>query len=75
MALARRLSELRQGCSVLLLSEHRQLQEGQRNWLHKEYLRWADEIDKAVRELESGGNPSDTRSRIDGQMRELLIRS
>jgi hypothetical protein len=69
--LARRISELRQGCSALILAEHRPLSSEDRQWLVKICLEWATELDRRLGEIERGADPLQVRARTDETVREI----
>ena len=52
--LARRLGELRQGCSVLILSPHKPLSAQDRTWLVEKCRAWAAKLDAHLVSLEGG---------------------
>jgi hypothetical protein len=70
--LARRLLEFRQGCSTLILAEHRPLSPEDRRWLVKNCQEWAQEIDHELTDLEAGKNPAEIRRRADATVRQLV---
>jgi len=52
LGIAKRITEFRQGCSILMLSEHKPLMEADRKWLLRSCRRWADELDAHLADLE-----------------------
>lgn len=71
-ALARRIGELRQGCSMLIFAEHRPLDETERQWLVEKCRAWAAKLDQHLVALESGEDPLDVRGRADETVRKLV---
>jgi hypothetical protein len=69
--LARRISELRQGCSALILAEHQNLSSEDRHWLVRTCMEWAGQLDRRLGELESGDDPLKVRARVDDTVREI----
>jgi len=69
--LARRISELRQGCSALILAEHQPLSSEDRQWLVKTCREWATELDKRLGEIERSGDPLQVRATTDETVREI----
>jgi hypothetical protein len=52
--LAQRLNEFRQGCSTLILAEHRPLAAKDRQWLVEKCRAWAQKLNKHLADLEAG---------------------
>jgi hypothetical protein len=71
-ALAQRISELRQGCSTLILGKHQPLGETDRQWLLEKCRAWAAKLDQHLVALESGDDPADVRARADDTVRKLV---
>jgi hypothetical protein len=71
MQLAQRLGEFREGCSVLLLSEHRPLPEADRTWLKDRCQAWAKKIDSLLVRLEETGTVEETLEGTDTVVRQL----
>jgi len=69
--LARRIAELRQGCSALILAEHRPLSARDRQWLVRTCREWAGELDSRLVEVERGDNPLQVRAGTDETVREI----
>jgi len=72
LALARRISEFRQGCTVLILSEHKPLSDADRRWLSVRCRLWASKLDKHLAVLEAGRDPLQVRTEVDQTIRELV---
>jgi len=68
---ARRIAELRQGCSILILAEHRPLSAQDRQWLVRTCREWAGELDGRVVEVERGDDPLQVRAKTDETVREI----
>jgi hypothetical protein len=71
IALARRITEFRLGCTALILAEHRPLVPPDYPWLIQTCRRWASDLDKRLSELEDGINPRLVRSRVDQIARQI----
>jgi hypothetical protein len=71
LSLARRLGELRQGCSILLLAEHRPLTPEDRTWLTESCRSWAARCDGYLIALETGAEPRIIRGQIDRTIEEI----
>jgi hypothetical protein len=65
LSLSRRLGELRQGCSILLLSGHRPLTSEDQTWLVESCRSWSARCDGYLIALESGAEPRIIRGQID----------
>jgi len=63
--LARRLADLRLGCTTLLLAEHRPLDAKTRDWLRERCRAWADKLDQQLSALEKGADPLQVRTEVD----------
>ena len=72
VALARRIAEFRQGCSVLILAEHRPLSAEDRTWLINRCRAWAAKLDKHLADLEAGEDPPKVRDEADATIRKLI---
>lgn len=70
--LARRISEFRQGCSTLLLAEHKPLNPQQKKDLIDRCHNWAKKLDDALAKLESEANVENIRSDVDSIVRGLV---
>jgi len=57
-ALALRLNEFRQGCSTLILAEHRPLPDEDRTWLVGKCREWAVKVEAHLRAVEAGAAPT-----------------
>jgi hypothetical protein len=71
LSLARRMSELRQGCSILLLSVHRPLTLEDRTWLMDSCRSWSARCDGYLIALESGTEPRIIRGQVDRLIEEI----
>jgi hypothetical protein len=69
--LARRILELRQGCSNLLLAEHSPLKEADRRWLRERCRKWAAKFDAALVRLEEGKDVLAVRQEVDETVERL----
>jgi hypothetical protein len=72
LALARRIAEFREGCSTLILSQHRPLTVDDRQWLSGKCREWATAIDSQLRAVEAGENPLAIRAETDQTIRKLV---
>jgi hypothetical protein len=70
LALARRITEFRQGCSVLLLAEHRPLNAADRAWLISHCHAWSATLDEQLASLERTRDVAAVRASVD----ELAVR-
>jgi hypothetical protein len=64
-ALARRIAEFRQGCSVLILSVHKPLPEEDRIWLVERCRTWATKLDAHLTAVEAGQDVLKVRDEAD----------
>jgi hypothetical protein len=71
VGLARRVNELRQGCSILLLSDHRPLTPEDRAWLVDSCRSWAARCDGYLIALEAGSSPRIVRGQVDRLIDEI----
>lgn len=69
---AKRVNELRQGCSVLLVSDHPPLSADQSRDLKDRCRKWATQFDAALVKLETGSDPVEVRTEIDGVVQKLI---
>lgn len=53
-ALAQRIAEFRQGCSLLIFAKHAPLSDKDRTWLVNECRQWALQLDSSLAALEAG---------------------
>ena len=72
IALARRIAEFRQGCSVLILSEHRPLSPEDRTWLVAKCRAWAARLDAHLAAVEAGEAPEKVRAAADETVNRLI---
>jgi hypothetical protein len=70
--LARRISEFRQGCTVMILARHSPLSSLDRHWLVGSCRLWASSFDRRLAEVERGEDPLlQVRARTDEVVREI----
>jgi hypothetical protein len=72
LALARRIAEFRQGCSVLILSPHRPLPSEDRVWLVEKCRAWATKLDTHLVAVEAGQDPLKVRGEADETINRLI---
>ncbi|MBV8129008.1 MAG: hypothetical protein JO114_15275 [Planctomycetaceae bacterium] len=72
IALARRISEFRQGCSVLILSPHKPLSAQDRAWLVEKCRAWAAKLDAHLAALEAGASAAKVRDDADATVNKLI---
>ena len=70
-ALARRIAEFRQGCSVLILSIHKPLPEEDRIWLVGKCRSWATKLDAHLAAVEAGQDVLEVRAEADATIDRL----
>ncbi len=73
IALARRIAEFRQGCSVLILSPHRPLSAEDRTWLVEKCRSWAVKLDAHLAAVEAGRDPLAVRREADETIDRLIV--
>lgn len=71
VALARRLAEFRQGCSALILADHRALPPDDRRWLVGKCREWASRLDAHLADVEAGRDPLVVRAEADATIGKL----
>jgi hypothetical protein len=71
-ALARRIAEFRQGCSVLILTGHKPLPAEDRQWLNAKCREWAAKLDAHLAAVEAGEEPLKVRAAADETVRKLI---
>jgi len=71
-ALARRIGEFRQGCSVLILSPHKPLAAQDRAWLVEKCRAWAAKLDAHLAALEGGASAAQVRDEADATINKLI---
>jgi hypothetical protein len=71
-SLAKRLNEMRQGCSTLILATHQPLKNEDRQWLVEKCRAWAKNFDQQLADLEQGKDPALVRSEIDTTVNRLV---
>jgi len=69
--LARRMNELREGCSRLIFAAHRPLPPEDRQWLVETCRVWGRKLDKQLAALESGQNTIEVRDETDALVDQL----
>jgi hypothetical protein len=74
VALAQRLNEFRQGCSVLILSEHQPLTPVDRRWLKDACQKWAQKLDGQLARLESGEPVSEVEKATDDMAKTIATK-
>jgi len=72
IALARRIGEFRQGCSVLILSPHKPLAAQDRAWLVDKCRGWAAKLDAHLAALEGGASAARVRDDADATINKLI---
>jgi hypothetical protein len=72
MALARRISEFRRGCTVLILSPHRTLPAEDRSWLVEKCRAWAAKLDAHLAAVEAGQDVLKVRGEADETINRLI---
>jgi hypothetical protein len=72
VALAKRLTEFRQGCTVLIQSPHKPLPDEDRLWLVGKCRDWAAKLDAHLAALESGQGPLQVRREADETINKLI---
>lgn len=70
--LAKRLNEMRQNCSVLIVSNHPPLSEEQQRDLKDRCRKWAAQFDAALVRLENGDDPVTVRADVDTVVTKLV---
>jgi hypothetical protein len=70
--LARRIGELRRGCSTLIFASHKPLSDRERRWLVERCRVWGTQIDRHLEELEAGTNPATVRDGADRTVRQII---
>jgi hypothetical protein len=71
-SLARRIAEFRQGCSTLILADHKPLPETDRAWLVGKCRDWAAKLDEHLRAVEAGQDVGKVRDLADQTIRKLI---
>lgn len=70
--LARRLNQMRQGCSTLILGEHEALSAVDRKWLVERCQAWAKKFDQQLADLEAGKDVLEVRQATDATVEQLV---
>lgn len=71
-ALARRILEFRQGCSTLILSEHKPLKPEDKAWLVERCQAWAKKLDQHLADIEAGKDLLQVRGEADETVNKLM---
>jgi len=71
-SLAKRLNELRQGCSVVIASDHPPLSPDQQQGLKDRCSKWAAQFDAALVRLENDEDPVAVRTDVDAVVTKLV---
>lgn len=72
VALAARIAEFRQGCSVLLLAKHEPLPAEDRQWLLDRCRLWARKLHNHLVAVEVGRDPGEVRAEADETVHQLI---
>jgi hypothetical protein len=70
--LAKRIGEFRQGCSSLILSEHKPLKAEDKAWLIERCQAWAKKLDQHLADIESGKDVLEVRAQADETVNKLI---
>jgi hypothetical protein len=68
---ARRIGEMRQGCSALIRAPHKPLKDEDRKWLVERCKAWSKDFDSALAALDGGEDPVKVRDRMDAVVDKL----
>jgi len=71
-ALARRIAQFRQGCSTLILSDHKPLTKEDREWLIERCQGWASKLDTQLAAVEAGEDILKVRAAVDETISKLI---
>ena len=71
-ALAQRILEFRQGCSALILSDHKPLSPADREWLIEKCQGWAEKLDAQVAAVENSNHIQTVRQEMDETVRNII---
>jgi hypothetical protein len=71
LELARRIGQFRQGCSTLIVAEHKPLPEDDRKWLRERCRAWAEKFDRHLAALEAGEDVEKVREAMDATVNQL----
>lgn len=69
---ALRIAQFRQGCSQLILAEHRPLAPEDKVWLVERCQAWAKKLDDHLAAVESGRAPAEVRAEADVTIKKLV---
>ncbi len=69
--LAKRLLELRQGCSAMMFAQHKPLTEADKEWLLNRCRGWAESVGYQLADLENGEDAIKVRDKVDKLMKEI----
>ena len=70
--LATHINQFRQGCSVLILAEHKPLSPDDKVWLKEKCQKWASKLDGHLVQLEAGGDFETVRNAADTTINDLI---
>jgi hypothetical protein len=71
LALAKRIAEFRQGCSMLILSTHKQLPPEERVWLVNRCKTWAAKLSQQLTDLEAGRTIAQVLEQTDATAKQI----
>lgn len=71
-ALAKRVGEMRQGCSALIFAAHQPLSDEDRRWLVGRCRGWAAQLDRQQEALEAGRPIAVVRAEADATVRQIV---
>lgn len=71
-ALATRINEFRQGCSTLILAEHKPLPDADRDWLLERCRAWATKLDGHLTAIEAGEDLAKVQEAADQTIKTLI---
>src|SRR5262249_35293261 len=70
--LAKRINEFRQGCSTLILAEHKPLPPEDKAWLVERCQAWAKKLDQHLADVEAGKDVLEVRAEADETVSKLI---
>lgn len=70
--LSKRIGDFRQGCSTLILSEHKPLSAEDKSWLVERCQAWAKKLDQHLADVESGKDVLEVRTQADETINKLM---
>jgi hypothetical protein len=71
-ALAKRIDQLRQGCSKLIEADHPSLSAEDRAWLRERCRAWQEKFDDALAAVEAGRDPAAVRAEVDATVNRIV---